>query len=151
MATKAKIGAELGDMAAPLFPMKMNVPGLMPEKVQEMQIRNAEAMFSAARVVFEGLQTISTRNAEMLSSAFDRFAHDAEGLSKADEPRTRLKKQAEMARTNLEMVLKNVRELTDITNKCCFEAMDVINTRCIEAMGEAEEQVNGAHKAKKTE
>ena len=101
MATKTKSAAEHGPTAMPFFPMKMNMPGLMPEKFQEMQIRNAEAMFSAARVVFEGLQMISTRNAEMLSSAFDHFAHDAEGLTKAGEPHERLKKQAEIAQSNV--------------------------------------------------
>jgi phasin family protein len=151
MATKAKSAAEHGAMTLPFFPMKMGMPALMPEKIQEMQIRNAEAMFSAARVVFEGLQMISSRNAEMLGSAFDRFAHDAEGLSKAEEPRARMMKQAEMARSNLQMALKNMRELADITNKCCFEAMDLINARCVEAMGEAESQANGGGHAKKSE
>jgi hypothetical protein len=142
MATKAKSAAEHGAMTLPFFPMKMGMPALMPEKIQEMQIRNAEAMFSAARVVFEGLQMISSRNAEMLGSAFDRFA---------EEPRARMMKQAEMARSNLQMALKNMRELADITNKCCFEAMDLINARCVEAMGEAESQANGGGHAKKSE
>src|SRR5690606_41515814 len=101
----------------PFFPMpwRMNMGGLMPEKLQEMQIRNAEAIFSAARVMFEGMQMISTRNAEMMGSAFDRFAQAAAGLSKAGEPQARLEKQAEMAGSNLPMVLENMRELTDLT------------------------------------
>jgi phasin family protein len=153
MATKVKTAAEHGLPQMPFFPMKMNMgmPGLVPEKLQEMQIRNAEAMFSAARVVFEGMQMISTRNAEMLGSAFDRFTHDAEGLAKAEEPQARLMKQAEMTRSNLQMALKNMRELTDLTNKCCFEALDVINSRCAEVIGEAEAQVNGGGHAKKAE
>jgi phasin family protein len=151
MATKMKSAAEHGLGAMPFFPMKVNMPGLMPDKIQEMQIRNAEAMFSAARVVFEGLQMISTRNAEMLTSAFDRFAHDAEGLSKAEEPQKRLMKQAEMAQSTVQLALKNIRELTDMTNKCCFDAMNVLNARCAEALGEAEAQVNGGGSAKKSE
>lgn len=153
MANKAKLAGVRGVPEMPFFPTRMNMgmPGLMPEKLQEMQLRNAEAMFSAARIVFEGMQMISTRNAEMLGSVFDRFAHDAEGLSKAEEPRTRLMKQAEMARSNVELALKNIRELTDLTNKCCFEAMNVISTRCVEAMGEAEAQVNGGGASKKAD
>lgn len=151
MASKAKSPLEHGETKLPFFPMKLNVPGFMPDKLQEMQMRNAEAMLSAARVVFEGMQMISTRNAEMLGSAFDRFAHDAEGLSKAGEPRARLMKQAEMARTNFQQALNNMRELADMTNKCCFEALDVINHRCVEAMGEAEAQVNGGGHSKKAE
>ena len=151
MATKTKSAAEHGPAAMPFFPVKMNMPGLIPEKLHEMQIRNAEAMFSAARVMFEGMQMISTRNAEMLSSAFDHFAHDAEGLTKAGEPHERLKKQAEIAQSNVQLALKNIRELTDMTNKCCFDAMNVLNARCVEAMGEAEAQVNGGTHAKKPE
>jgi phasin family protein len=151
MASKAKSPADFGEMKLPYFPMKLNMAGFMPEKIQEMQMRNAEAMFSAARVVFEGLQTISTRNAEMLGSAFDRFAQDAEGLSKAGEPRARLMKQAEMARSGFQQALNNMRELADMTNKCCFQAFDVINHRCVEAIGEAEAQVNGAGHGKKAE
>ena len=151
MVTKPKSAAEYGIANMPFFPVKMNMPGLMPEKIQEMQMRNAEAMFSAARVVFEGMQMISTRNAEMLSSAFDHFTHDAEGLTKAGEPRTRLMKQAEMAQSGLQLALKNIRELTDLTNKCCFDAMNVLNARCAEAIGEAEAQVNGGGHGKKAE
>jgi phasin family protein len=151
MASKAKSAADFGEMKLPYFPMKLNMTGFMPEKFQEMQMRNAEAMLSAARVVFEGMQTISTRNAEMLGSAFERFAQDAEGLSKAGEPQARLMKQAEMARSSVQQALNNMRELTDMTNKCCFQAMDVINHRCVEAMGEAEAQVNGGAHGKKPE
>ena len=149
MATKAKSAAEHGMPELPFFPMRMNMGGLLPEKLQEMQIRNAEAMFSAARVMFEGMQMISTRNAEMVGSAFDRLAHDAEGLSKVGHPQDRLMKQAEMARSNLQMALKNIRELTDLTNKCCFDALDVINHRYAEAMSEAETQIDGGTQSKK--
>jgi phasin family protein len=150
MAGKPKSTGEFGEMKMPFFPMKMNMGGLMPEKIQEMQMRNAEAMMSAARVVFEGIQMISTRNAEMMGSAFEHFTHDAQGLTAAEEPRVRLMKQAEMAKSSLQTVLKNMRELTDLTNKCCLEAMDVINTRCVEAITEAGAQVNGGGHTKKS-
>src|SRR5690606_2597311 len=132
------------------MPMRMNMGGLMPEKLQEMRIRNAEAIFSAARVMFEGMQMISTRNAEMMGTAFDRLAQDAAGLSMPGEPQARLRKQAEIARSNLQMILKNIRELADLTNHCYSEALDVINKRCVEAMSEARAQLSDGSQSKKS-
>lgn len=123
------------------------VPGLDVGALVESQKKNVEALTSANRVVFEGLQAVAKRQAEILQETMNEASKAIDSLAKAGSPQDVAAKQAELAKTAFERALSNMRELADMVTKANENASSKINERITASLDEIKAM---ALKAKQT-
>lgn len=106
-----------------------NLPGVDMDSVVASQKKNLEALTSANRVVFQGLQSVGKRQAEILQETMNEATKALDSLTKAGSPQDVAAKQAELAKEAFERALGNMRELAEMVAKANQQATDTINTR----------------------
>lgn len=112
------------------------LPGVDMDSVVASQKRNLEALTSANRVAFEGMQAVAKRQAEILQETMNEASKAVDALSKAGSPQDLAAKQAELAKNAFERALSNMRELADMVAKSNQEATNTINTRISASLDE---------------
>ena len=103
------------------------------------QKKNLEALTSANRVAFEGLQAVAKRQAEILQETMNEASKAVDSLSKAGSPPDMAAKQAELAKDAFERALGNMKELAEMVTKANQEATSTINSRISATLDEIKE------------
>lgn len=115
------------------------LPGIDVDSVVASQKKNLEALTSANRVAFEGLQAVAKRQAEILQETMNEASKAVDSMSKAGSPPEIAAKQAELAKGAFERALGNMKELADMVAKSNQEATSTINTRISATLDEIKE------------
>lgn len=112
------------------------LPGVDMDAVVAAQRKNVEALTSANRVAFEGMQAVAKRQAEILQETMNEASKALDSLSKAGSPTEAAAKQADLAKDAFERGLANARELMEMITKAQQEATSKINGRIAESLEE---------------
>jgi phasin family protein len=105
------------------------LPGVDLDSLIASQKKNVEALTSANKVAFEGLQAVAKRQTEILQETMNEASKAIDVLAKAGSPQEVAAKQAELAKDAFERALSNMRELAELVAKANQEATNTINTR----------------------
>jgi phasin family protein len=100
------------------------------------QKKNLEALTSANRVAFEGLQAVAKRQAEILQETMNEASRAVDQLSKAGSPPEIAARQAELTKSAFERALANMRELAEMVSKANQEASNAVNSRISASLDE---------------
>jgi phasin family protein len=100
------------------------------------QKKNLEALTSANRVAFEGLQAVAKRQAEILQETMNEASRAVDQLSKAGSPPEIAARQAELTKSAFERALANMRELAEMVSKANQEASNSVNSRISASLDE---------------
>ncbi|WP_421707415.1 phasin family protein [Algihabitans sp.] len=122
------------------------MPGIEVEKLVDAQRKNIEAITSANRVAFEGMQAIMQRQGEILRQSMSEASAVMQDMAAAGTPEDRMAKQAEVLKKAFETALSNVKELAEMGAKSNTEAMETINKRVAESLDEVRDAVSTAAK-----
>lgn len=112
------------------------LPGVDMDAIVATQRKNVEALTSANRVAFEGMQAVAKRQAEILQETMNEASKALDSLSKAGSPTEAAARQAELAKDAFERALANARELAEMIAKAQQEATSTINGRIAESLEE---------------
>lgn len=115
---------------------------LEPEKLIEAHRKNLEAWAAAQRVITQGFQTITKRQAEIMR---DNMA-EASGLLRTmvSERGFDPTKQADHLKSALEAQRNYLREVAELMAKIQSDAYTIIRERFVEGMGELREKKSEA-------
>jgi phasin family protein len=100
------------------------------------QKKNLEALTSANRVAYEGLQAVAKRQAEILQETMNEASKAVDQLSKTGSPPEIAAKQAELTKSAFERALANMRELAEMVSKANQEATNTVNSRISASLDE---------------
>ncbi|MGF1615784.1 MAG: phasin family protein [Gammaproteobacteria bacterium] len=112
------------------------VPGLDMSAVIEHQRKNIEALTNANRQVIEGLQSVATRQSEILRETMDEAVSALKSLTSSGNVTEAASKQAQLLGKALEKALTNMRELAEMSTKSNTEAFEVVKTRIADSVEE---------------
>ena len=115
------------------------LPGVNIEAVVESQKKNLEALTSANRVAFEGLQAVAKRQAEILQETMNEASKAVDSVSKAGSPPEMAAKQLEIAKQAFDKAIGNMRELAEMVAKANEAAASTVNTRISATLEEIKE------------
>lgn len=115
------------------------LPGVDIDSVVATQKKNLEALTSANRVAFEGLQAVVRRQAEILQETMNEASKAVDSLSKSSGPQELAAKQVEITKEAFERALANARELAEMVAKANMEATNTINSRISSSLEELKE------------
>lgn len=115
------------------------LPGVDLDSLVASQKKNLEALTTANRSAFEGLQAVAKRQAEILQETMNEASKAVDQLSKAGSPPELAAKQAELAKGAFERALSNMRELADLVTKSNEQAVNTINSRIAASLDEIKE------------
>jgi len=120
------------------------LPGVDVDALVVSQKKNLEALTSANRTAFEGLQAVAKRQAEILQETMNETQKVVGSLSKVSSPTELAAKQAELAKGAFEGALSNMRELAEMVAKSNEEAASAINNRISETLDEIKDMASKA-------
>lgn len=112
------------------------VPGVDTTAIMESSRKNIEALVTANRQAVEGLQSVMTRQGEILRETANETASALKQLSSGGNPADVVSKQMELINPALEKVLSNTRELAEMVQKSNTDAFDTIKKRFEENLSE---------------
>ncbi len=115
------------------------VPGVEIDQLIASQRKNVEALASANRVAFEGIQAVAKRQAEILQETMNEAQKAVDAVTKAGSPQDAAAKQAEVAKDAFEKALGHMRELAEMVTKANHEVTNTISTRVSESLDEIKE------------
>ncbi|MDG4574988.1 MAG: phasin family protein [Defluviicoccus sp.] len=115
------------------------LPGVNIEAVVASQKKNLEALTSANRVAFEGLQAVAKRQAEILQETMNEASKAVDSVSKAGSPPEMAAKQLEIAKQAFDKAIGNMRELAEMVAKANEAAASTVNTRISATLDEIKE------------
>ncbi len=108
------------------------IPGVDVNSILESQRKNMEALTTANKQVLESIQTVVTRQSEILSQTMEEASTAIKELSAAGSPEEIASKQAEFIKQAVERAVSNMRELVELSTKSSTEAFQTINKRITE-------------------
>jgi phasin family protein len=79
--------------------------------------KDIEALVTANRQAYEGMQLLAHRQAEMLKEAMTEWQAATEGMMSGQTPGAGAAKQAELGKQAFDKALANMRELAEIATK----------------------------------
>ena len=112
------------------------LPNVDLDSVVASQKKNVEALTSANRVAFEGLQAVARRQAEILQETMNEASKAVDALAKAGSPPEIAAKQAELIKSAFERALSNMRELAELVAKSNQDATNTVNSRIAASLDE---------------
>lgn len=115
------------------------LPGVNIEAVVESQKKNLEALTSANRVAFEGLQAVAKRQAEILQETMNEASKAVDSVAKAGSPPEMAAKQLEIAKQAFDKAIGNMRELAEMVAKANEAAASTVNSRISATLDEIKE------------
>ena len=105
------------------------MPAFDVEAVMASQRKNIEALTAANKAAAEGMQKVSTRQAEILQESLDAATKSFADFGKTSNPSDAATKQADLYKVAFEKALANMSELADLVTKsrnagflCCRRA-----------------------------
>ncbi|MFN3233288.1 MAG: phasin family protein [Alphaproteobacteria bacterium] len=110
-----------------------SMPSVDMDSIMKSGQANMDAVTEAGRIAVEGMQTLASRQQEMLTEAFTDFQESAKGITSGDASEM-MSKPVEVARERFEKSVANFRELAEIAGKSQTEAWSVIGRRWQESV-----------------
>ncbi|MCB1680616.1 MAG: phasin family protein [Rhodospirillales bacterium] len=95
----------------------------------ETQRRNLQTFSEAQQIAFQSLQTIATRQAELLSQIMKEQSSLTSELLKEGKPEDKLARNAELFKKSYEKTLAGMNEISELLQKTNADASSVINRR----------------------
>lgn len=124
-------------LAAMQMPMAPELTALM-----ETHKRNLAALTAANKLIFEGAQSITQRQMEVMRRQMTDLTQATTMLTTTAEPKERAARQAEMLRSAYENSVSDLREVEDLVRKSSAEALNLIHGRFLAAMDEVKSVIN---------
>jgi phasin family protein len=115
---------------------QFKVPGVDVSALVEARRKDIEALVTANRQAYEGMQSLAQRQAEMLKEAMAEWQAATKDVMSAQSPSASAAKQTELGKQALERALANMRELAEMATKSQTQAWEVINRRFHENLEE---------------
>ena len=115
---------------------QFKIPGVDVSAIVEARRKDIEALMTANRQAYEGMQLLAQRQAEMLKEAMAEWQAATQDMMGAQSPTAGAAKKAELGKQALERALANMRELAEMATKSQSQAWAVINTRFHENLEE---------------
>ncbi|MBL6933273.1 MAG: phasin family protein [Rhodospirillales bacterium] len=112
------------------------MPTMDIEAIMASQRKNIEALTAANKAAAEGMQKVSSRQAQILQEALDEATKSFADFSKSGNPSETASKQAEVYKAAFEKALANMSELADMVTKSSTEATTLVNARITESLEE---------------
>ncbi len=112
------------------------MPTLDVEAVVASQRKNIEALTAANKAAAEGMQKVSSRQAQILQESLDEATKAFADFGKTGNPTDAASKQAEVYKVAFEKALANMSELADMVTKSSTEATTLVNERISESLEE---------------
>nr|VFJ57245.1 MAG: phasin family protein [Candidatus Kentron sp. FW]VFJ60479.1 MAG: phasin family protein [Candidatus Kentron sp. FW] len=112
------------------------VPGVDTTAIMESSRKNIEALVAANRQAVEGLQSVVSRQGEILRETANETASTLKQLSSGGNPAEVVSKQMELLNPAMERALANARELAEMVQKSNTDAFDIIKKRFEESLSE---------------
>ena len=114
----------------------LKLPKVDMDAVMATQRKNIEALTSANKLAFEGMQAIARRQADVMRQMMEEMSGMISDMMAAGSPEEKVARQAELAKQTFEKILSNMKELADMLSKSNSEAATVINARISESLDE---------------
>lgn len=108
------------------------IPGVDVNSVLESQRKNMEALSTANKQVLESIQTIVTRQNEILTQTMEEASSAIKELSASGSSNEIASKQAEILKRSVERAMTNMRELVELSTKSSTEVFQTISSRLSE-------------------
>jgi phasin family protein len=108
---------------------QFKVPGVDMSAIADARRKDIEALVEANKAVYEGMQALASKQAEMLRQAVEGIQSAAGGAGVGDPA-----KQAELARKACEKTLSDMKDLAEIARKSQADAMASITQRATQNM-----------------
>ena len=115
---------------------QFKIPGVDVSALMEARRKDIEALVTANRQAYEGMQLLAHRQAEMFKEAMTEWQAATEGMMSGPSPGAGAAKQAELGKQTFEKALANMRELAEIATKSQSEAWEVVTRRFHENLEE---------------
>ncbi len=129
---------------------KFEMPNVDGASLMETQRKNVEAITQANRIVFEGMQAMAQRQAEIVRKGMDEAAKTFGSLAEAGAPEDKLAKQIELTKKAYIDAFTNFNELAEISVKSNAEAAQEINKRVTASFDEVKGALHVNGKAGKS-
>ena len=111
---------------------EFRIPGLD----MNAQRKNIEAVTSANRLAFEGLQAAAARQADILRQSMEEAQSMVKEMMTSGTAEDRVAKQADLTKQAFERTLSHMKEVAEMIAKSNTEAAEIINKRVSESLDE---------------
>ncbi len=115
---------------------EMKLPKVDMDSIMATQRKNIEALTSANKLAFEGMQAVARRQADVMRQMMEEMSGMISDMMSAGSPEEKMARQADMAKQTFEKILSNMKELAEMLSKSNSEAATVINARISESLDE---------------
>ena len=115
---------------------ELKLPMVDMDAVMAAQRRNIEALTTANKLAFEGMQAVARRQADIMRQMTEEMSSMLTTLMSAGTPEERLARQADATKQAFEKMLSNMRELAEMLGKSNTEAAEIIQNRVSESLDE---------------
>jgi phasin family protein len=129
---------DLSKVVAEFF-KQYKLSGIDLDALVASQKKNLEALTSANRVAFEGLEAVAKQQAEILQETMNEASKVVDQLSKSGSPPDVAARQTELAKSAFERALANMRELAEMVSKANQEASNTVKSRISASLDEIKE------------
>lgn len=119
------------------------VPGVDVESMLASQRKNIEALTSANKLAFEGVQAVMRRQMEIVRQSVEEAVGAAKTVTEAGSPQDKAAAQTELVKEAFERTISNMRELVEMMSKSNSEAFELLNKRFAQTMDEFKEAIKG--------
>jgi phasin family protein len=142
METTKDIAMDMPNLFGELTKMieQFKLPGIDTAEIVEARRKDIDALAQANRAVYEGMQALAKKQADMLKQAMEDIqlaVKSAAGGVGAGDPA----KQGELARKAYEKVFGDLKELAEIARKSQADAMASITQRGTQQLDEVKKMV----------
>ncbi|WP_353150342.1 TIGR01841 family phasin [Pollutimonas bauzanensis] len=115
---------------------QFKVPGVDMSAIADARRKDIEALVDANKAVYEGMQALANKQAEILKQAMEGI-QGAAGSTGVGDPA----KQAELARKAFEKTLSDMKDLAEIARKSQADALASITQRATQNMQEVQKMM----------
>jgi len=115
---------------------QFKVPGVDVSAIIEARRKDIEALVTANRHAYEGMQLLGQRQTEMLHEAIAEWQAATKDMMSGQGQGTSAAKQAELGKQTVEKALANMRELAEMATKSQTQAWEVVHRRFHENLEE---------------
>lgn len=115
---------------------QFKVPGVDMSAIADARRKDIEALVDANKAVYEGMQALASKQAEILKQAMEGI-QGAAGSTGVGDPA----KQAELARKAFEKTLSDMKDLAEIARKSQADALASITQRATQNMQEVQKMM----------
>lgn len=115
---------------------QFKVPGVDMSAIADARRKDIEALVDANKAVYEGMQALASKQAEILKQAMEGIQGAASSTGIGDPG-----KQAELARKAFEKTLSDMKDLAEIARKSQADALASITQRATQNMQEVQKMM----------